>query len=125
VLKLGTVLKHDCPDCGGYMVLKDSRYGVFYGCVNWPDCKAAHGAHKATGESLGKPANKETKEMRIMAHEAFDSQWEGTPIKRNEAYKILAQKMDIPGKECHIGLFDIDQCKKVIEICLKGLYELS
>lgn len=28
-----------CPDCGGAMVIKLSRYGKFYSCKKWPDCK--------------------------------------------------------------------------------------
>jgi len=27
-----------CPKCKGEMVLRDGKYGKFYGCVNYPDC---------------------------------------------------------------------------------------
>ena len=27
-----------CPKCGGYLVLRDGRYGRFYGCSNYPKC---------------------------------------------------------------------------------------
>lgn len=28
-----------CPKCGGELVLRDGRYGRFYGCSNYPYCK--------------------------------------------------------------------------------------
>ena len=28
-----------CPKCGGNLVLRDGRYGRFYGCSNYPRCK--------------------------------------------------------------------------------------
>lgn len=28
-----------CPNCGGYMVKRNGRYGDFYGCTNYPFCK--------------------------------------------------------------------------------------
>ncbi len=28
-----------CPECGGKMLIKLSKYGTFYSCANWPDCK--------------------------------------------------------------------------------------
>jgi len=28
-----------CPCCGGNLVLRDGRYGRFYGCSNYPNCK--------------------------------------------------------------------------------------
>ena len=28
-----------CPKCGGKLVLKDGKYGKFYGCSNFPECR--------------------------------------------------------------------------------------
>lgn len=28
-----------CPDCGGKMVSRTGKYGVFWGCVKFPECK--------------------------------------------------------------------------------------
>ena len=28
-----------CPKCSGKLVVKNGRYGLFYGCSNYPDCK--------------------------------------------------------------------------------------
>ena len=31
-----------CPRCGGNLVLRNGRYGRFYGCSNYPQCKYSH-----------------------------------------------------------------------------------
>ena len=28
-----------CPECGNYLVKKKGRYGVFWGCTNYPNCR--------------------------------------------------------------------------------------
>lgn len=28
-----------CPQCGGNLVIRDGKYGRFYGCSNYPNCK--------------------------------------------------------------------------------------
>lgn len=28
-----------CPQCGGHLILRQGRYGSFYGCSNYPKCK--------------------------------------------------------------------------------------
>ena len=34
-----SVANGKCPRCGGNLVLRDGRYGRFYGCSNYPKCK--------------------------------------------------------------------------------------
>jgi DNA topoisomerase-1 len=36
-----------CPHCGGPMVLRDGRFGRFFGCSRWPDCRGT--AHVSLG----------------------------------------------------------------------------
>lgn len=113
-----------CPECGGRMVLRESKYGPFYGCADYPDCRAAHGCHP-DGRPLGKPANKETKQARIAAHEAFDKLWkppEGR-MKRKDAYRWMQAALDMTKDEAHIGNFDKEQCAKLIEAVEKYLKE--
>lgn len=33
------VANGNCPRCGGNLVLRNGRYGRFYGCSNYPNCK--------------------------------------------------------------------------------------
>ena len=114
--ELGSILKYPCPECGARMKLRNSKYGLFYGCTKFPECKATHGAHK-DGEPLGIPANKETKEARIRAHDAFDRLWKPDKSKRGELYLWLAKELGIPSMNCHIGSFDKETCEKVIMLC--------
>lgn len=52
-----------------------------------------------------------------MAHAAFDPVWKGGQITRTQAYALLAKSMRIPITECHIGMFDVAQCKAVVALC--------
>ena len=113
-----------CPDCGADMILKDGKYGKFYGCERYPKCDAAHGAHQETGKPLGIPADRETRTMRIRAHRAFDKLWKQLPRKhrgdrRKWAYRWLRERLGMTADACHIGRFTLEQCKLVVEICSK------
>ena len=107
------VLPNACPDCGKDMVLKNSRYGLFYGCVDFPDCRSTHGAHP-DGSPLGIPANKETKLLRIAAHNAFDCLWQSGSMRRKDAYRWLMRAMRMSHQEAHFGRFTAEQCRRAI-----------
>jgi ssDNA-binding Zn-finger/Zn-ribbon topoisomerase 1 len=92
------------------MSLKESRFGPFYGCNRFPQCRATHGAHP-DGRPLGIPANKETKQARIRAHDAFDRLWKGGRMTRAQAYGWMQRAMDLSKDEAHIGRFSIEQCE--------------
>lgn len=133
---MGTVM--NCPEdgCDGVMVLRySSKYDrKFYGCSNYPRCKATHGAHQ-DGRPLGIPADKETKRARIEAHAAFDKLWENAgefydpPVRgrkakrrvmriaRSRAYAWLRDSLGMTEDECHIGRFDLDACVRVVMVC--------
>lgn len=121
-LPLGTVLDHPCPDCESSMVLRTSKYGLFYGCVEFPKCKAAHGAHKKTGLPLGTAAGKKTKQARIRAHDAFDQLWKGKHMSRGDAYGWMQEQMSMTGDEAHIGKFNEDQCDE-LEVLVEDYLE--
>lgn len=105
-----------CGECSAEMVLRKSpKYkSPFWGCSKFPECRGSHGAHP-DGRPLGVPANQETKQWRIKAHDAFDTLWKcgGINMTRRKAYKRLAEKMGV--SEIHIGESDIETCKKIIE----------
>ena len=113
-----------CPECNSLMVLRETNKFTypdgtprkFYGCSNWPKCKATHSAHK-DGSPLGIPANKQTKILRIEAHKTFDKLWKNKLMSREYAYAWLAEEMHINFNFCHIGMFNEDQCRQVINIC--------
>lgn len=97
------------------MVLRDSKHGKFYGCSTFPQCRGTHGAH-ADGRPLGTPANKETKEARMRAHEAFDQLWRSGRMNRSQAYSWMQRVMSMTKDEAHIGKFSAEQCDKLIEL---------
>ena len=116
-----------CPYCGNksdgvtgqvvYPQRPDLHSKWFYRCV---PCDAYVGCHPNTKNPLGRLANAELRKYKSMAHRAFDLIWKTKAMKRSDAYKALAAEMRIQSSECHIGMFDISQCKQVIAICLNG-----
>ena len=113
-------LKKACPDCGSDMVLRNSRHGKFYGCSKYPNCTATHGAHE-DGTPLGVPADNETKEARMEAHRIFDMLWKDGPLSRKEAYQWMQEKMGLSEKEAHIGMFDKEQCERLIQVVIENI----
>jgi hypothetical protein len=108
-----------CPYCHEPSELIDSKeiygrsYGMAYMCKR---CDAYVGTHKGTEEALGRLANKDLRTWKKNAHAAFDPLWKEQGVERSQAYVWMANKMGLPIEEAHIGMFDIDQCKKLIEL---------
>ena len=116
-----------CPYCNKDTVYVDSKeiysksYGMIYLCR---PCKAWVGVHKGTNNSLGRLANSELRPAKNDAHFYFDILWiektkRGTKKHkaREKAYQWLSKRMGLSRFQTHIGWFDIEQCKKVVEIC--------
>jgi hypothetical protein len=107
-----------CPDCGATLKLREGKYGLFYGCSNWPVCTGAHGAHP-DGQPLGVPVDKETRKIRIAAHAALELTWEPGPSQvfgsRGQAYEWVQKALGLTADEAHIAKFDAAMCKRLIE----------
>lgn len=111
-----------CDYCGRRAEFVDSKivygrsYGKIYLCRN---CMAYVGVHKGTDIPLGRLANAELRYWKKAAHAAFDPLWRRGPFKyhRDVAYGWLARKMGLPAEQTHIGLFDVSQCKRAVQIC--------
>jgi len=103
-----------CPDCGAKMVLRKSKIGMFYGCSSFPKCRTTQGAYP-NGVPFKLPANKETRQWRIKAHIRFDTWYKSRYLTKNEAYARLANYLNLPQKEAHMGYFNIDRCQQVIK----------
>lgn len=123
-----------CPYCGSVTEYVDSAivYGKSYGMIYiCKPCDAYVGVHKGTDNALGRLANAELRHWKKEAHAHFDPiaktdlinriwpEFIPDTSNRTKAYIWLSGKMEIDVKYCHIGMFDIDQCKKVVEICNK------
>jgi hypothetical protein len=124
-----------CPYCSKEAAYTSSAqvyggrdYGRIYLCS---PCEAWVGVHKGTDKPLGRLADKELREWKKKAHAAFDPLWQaklrnrraerGPEYKqfwaRGSGYKWLAEQLGISKTECHIGMFDVGMCKRVVEIC--------
>jgi hypothetical protein len=127
-----------CPYCGREAeFLRSSEriycgrdYGPVYACFA---CGAWVGCHRGTDHPLGRLADKPLRAAKRRAHDAFDPTWLTAQAElskvdptftlgraRRRAYGHLAALLGIPPKECHIGMFDISTCDRVVAVCESG-----
>lgn len=115
-----------CPYCGKPTEFVDSSviygrsYGMIYLCR---DCRTYVGVHKGTDQALGCLANAELRKAKKEAHFYFDQiaktnlinkiwkKYIPNTSNRNKAYLWLSIQV------CHIGMFDVENCKRVVELC--------
>lgn len=127
-----------CPYCNHPTEYIDSTFvygrsfGMIYICKS---CDAYVGVHEGTDNALGRLANKDLRAAKIKAHASFDKifkdglinkiwkQWIPNISNRKKAYRWLSIQMNIPEEQCHIGVFDIADCYRVIHICHPYLQE--
>jgi ssDNA-binding Zn-finger/Zn-ribbon topoisomerase 1 len=113
-----------CGDCGATMVLRctdkyhyhDGRPRLFYGCGRFPDCRSIHGAHP-DGYPLGVPADARTREARQHVHAVVAVYAQAHRLSMPEMYEFLAAGLEMDDDECHIGKFDLAQCRAAILLC--------
>lgn len=101
----------------------DLHHLPFYLCES---CNAYVGCHPGTKLALGTPASKDTRAARSRAHSAFDPLWRNKLYfkSRTRAYNWLAQELKIKASQCHIGLFDISTCNRVVALCKELMLKL-
>jgi hypothetical protein len=111
-----------CPYCGGsvkYCPSSAHIYGKDYGPVyDCRPCDAYVGVHKGTFNPKGRLAKKELRTAKKDAHAAFDPLWaSANPVfnNRGQAYSWLQKAMNMTPQDCHIGMFDEEQCAVVIQ----------
>lgn len=66
----------------------------------------------------------ELAKARVQAHAAFDTKWKSGAMSRSNAYSWLARQMGLPKHECHMLQFSIEQCERVIAICIADDFEV-
>lgn len=94
----------------------------FYRCLACPD--AYVGCHPGTKEPLGRLADAKLRLAKSHAHAVFDPLWEAKVARgmkkgeaRGKGYAWLAAQLGIKPEDCHIGMFDVDTCMRVVVIC--------
>lgn len=92
-------------------------------------CDAHVGVHRGTEIPLGTLANAATRKARNKAHAAFDPLWQlgraGDRERRLELYAWLAKELGIQVEKTHIALFDVETCRRVVELCSKRAQEVK
>jgi hypothetical protein len=126
-----------CPYCGSAAELKDSAviyggrsYGLAWICSKFPECDSYVGCHPGTKKPLGRLANEELRIAKHRAHLAFDWMWRAKIVRdrcskkiaRNAAYAWLARCLGIELEQCHIGMFDVETCNRVVAVCRRKSY---
>lgn len=122
--KAGIKKTEKCPYCGNsaklvsgdviYPHRHDLHEKKFYHCA---PCDAYVGCHQGTTNALGRLANAELRAAKMAAHASFDPIWKSGEKKRGSAYAWLADALGIDKKHCHIGMFDVADCKRVVDAC--------
>ena len=108
-----------CQYCGKNAHYVDSKviYGKSYGMIYLcKPCRAYVGVHKGTDKPLGVLANAELREWKKKAHGSFDKLWNNRK-ERKKMYKWLSVQMGKEEKDTHIGMFSVEECMQVVEIC--------
>jgi len=120
-----------CDYCGKPAELVDDTqvYQQSYGGRVWlcRPCGAWVGCHKNSKRAipLGRLANAELRKAKIEAHAAFDPLWQAVArrdginpcLARNRGYAWLAKEMGMEMVACHIGKFNAEQCRRVVDLC--------
>lgn len=112
-----------CDRCGApgvKLINNEEIYGRSYG--DWPyayhcsSCGAYVGLHPGTDLPLGTMADTATRRARQQKQRflvLIETKFGGD---RAAAYTWLAQQMGIDARECHFGLFSIEQCRQALAI---------
>jgi hypothetical protein len=118
-----------CPNCARPVELvgNEKIYGKLFG--EWPwvyrctdaACDSYVGLHPFTAIPLGTLANKATRAARKAAKAAFNPLWLGVgtapaEMSRTAAYAWLSNALGIEPARCHIGMFDIAQCRAALMV---------
>lgn len=121
--------------CGGKGILRSNAviYGREYGigkayiCENYPACDGMVGVHP-NGKPLGTMINGETRKLRRAVHAAIDPLWRNQDRAKKKArgsvYGWLQKIMGMTPKECHVGNFDADTCRRALKAIEEHPYEV-
>lgn len=111
-----------CPYCGSPVILrsadgiyKDNPRGMrLYVCSRYPACNAYVQVHPGTRIPMGSLANPKLRRLRQQAHRAFDRIYLTGIMTKDQAYAWLADLIQGPRSQAHIGYLSEYYCGLVI-----------
>lgn len=99
-----------CPVCHSPMGLEKGRFGFYYRCLNYPQCKTNHSAD-AQGIPLGFPADEKTRHARSALHRLLKKVWN---YKIKEERKKMYDWLEQNSTYGHVSMMDHEEVVKVI-----------
>lgn len=95
---------------------RNHDHGWLWSC---PRCSDSFvGCHPGTKDALGFAADSRTRKARNILHkDCIDPIWRNAPKKdrreaRRAVYWFLSEAMSLDADECHVAMFDIEQCRQ-------------
>ena len=118
-----------CPYCGAPVVYRtaDGIYNenkantMLYVCSRYPECDAYVRAQPGKAIPLGTLANGDLRALRRETHHYFDRLYTSGWMTKQEAYHWLANFLQAPQSQAHIGYLGEYACKQVIRACKEML----
>lgn len=112
-----------CPYCGAHVIYRSAdgiyrdnqNHTMLYVCSRYPECDAYVRVHAGTKIPVGSLANPELRKLRRLAHQQFNRLYESGYMSKRDAYQWLADLIDAPMSEAHIGHMGEYYCKLVID----------
>lgn len=112
-----------CPYCGGTVVYRsaegiyknNSKGTMLYVCSHYPECDAYVRVHPGTKTPMGTMADHKLRALRNTAHKHFDKLHISGYMTRQEAYMWLANIINAPLSQAHIGYLGEYYCNLVIK----------
>lgn len=108
--------------------LAEKRFWHCEDCEAWVGCHPRNPHFGQDGTApLGRLADRALRQAKQRAHAAFDPLWQPRSGKRcfghrKEAYAWLAAQLGIGVEDCHIGMFDVETCNRVVQACLERVH---
>lgn len=100
-----------CPKHNREMVVKKTVRDLVYFCPE-KGCDIL-----CWNNPTSRPGDAETRSLRNQCHMEFDPLWRNSRIfaNKDKAYAWLAKFMSLSPAHAHIGMFDKEQCLKLLE----------
>lgn len=103
-----TELKLACPECGGELVLREGKFGKFYGCRSYPSCTGKMNLKVAEAQSN---VDVSTQTMRVKAGKELTALTQSRGWSNLQASRWMREIMGLNWDEAKVNLLSSKQCE--------------